>query len=85
MTQEYAGMLMGFGTLILFTAIIIVVVIQIFKTMQLRILESSEIARDEAYRKLSEGSIEVQKKMSEDISDLRERVASMEKMLSEVE
>lgn len=41
----------------------------------------ADIARDEAYRKLAEEAVPVQKKLEENLADLRVRVASMEKML----
>ncbi|KAA0566527.1 hypothetical protein ACQCWA_22820 [Rossellomorea aquimaris] len=85
MTMDYAGMLFAFGMILLFTVVGVVIVTQFFKNSRAKSMNSREIARDEEYRKLAEESILVQKKMSEDLTDLRERVASMEKMIREVE
>ena len=71
--------------LILLVPLAVVVVWQCFRTLQTRMTSREEIARDEAYRKLAEEAILVQKKISEDLSDLRVRVASIEKMLREIE
>ncbi|WP_157057709.1 hypothetical protein [Calditerricola satsumensis] len=48
-------------------------------------MSQAAIARDEAYRKLAEEAISLQRKRSEDLSDLRNRVAEIERMLREVE
>lgn len=85
MNMEFAGMLFAFGIILLITLAGIILVTQIFKNSRAKSLNSHEIARDEEYRKLAEESVLVQKKMSEDLADLRERVASMEKMIREVD
>jgi hypothetical protein len=85
MTMDYAGMLFGFGFITLVTVVVTVFLSQYFKTAQTKAMNSREIARDAEYRKLAEESIVVQKKISEDLADLRERVASMEKMIREVD
>lgn len=71
--------------LVLLVPLAVVLVWQGFKTWQMRTTSRAEIARDEAYRKLAEEAISVQTKISEDLSDLRVRVASIEKMLREVD
>jgi hypothetical protein len=65
---------------------------QWFKMRQIRITSTAEIARDEAYRKLTEEAILTQQKMNEnqqkvikELSELRIRITSIEKMLREVE
>lgn len=52
----------------------------------------AQVTRDEAYRKLAEESISYQKQMTEnnkqiaqDISELKDRINSIEKMLREIE
>jgi len=51
----------------------------------------AEIARDEAYRKLAEEAVSVQQKMAEDqqriakdLSEMKDRIYAIEKMLSDV-
>jgi uncharacterized membrane protein len=78
---------MGFVLFILtlITVIVVVVAWQYLKNVRVKIMSTAEIARDEAYRKLAEETVAVQKKIEEDLADLRVRVASMEKMLREIE
>jgi len=78
---------MGFVLFILtlITIIAVVVISQYLKNVRVKIMSKAEIARDEAYRKLAEEAVAVQKKIEEDLADLRLRVASMEKMLREIE
>lgn len=52
---------------------------------QAKLMSQAAIARDEAYRKLAEEAISLQRKRSEDLSDPRNRVAEIERMLREVE
>lgn len=73
-------------------AVALVLIWQIFKTSQARTAAAVTAARDEAYRKLAEQSALAQETMAADfatlntsIADLRERVASIEKMMREVE
>ncbi|AEG59645.1 hypothetical protein [Desulforamulus ruminis] len=83
------GVIFGIGGMIFVLVIIVpltvVLVWQGFKTWQMRTMSRVEIARDEAYRKLAEEAISVQQKMAGDLSDLRIRVTSIEKMLREVD
>jgi len=78
---------MGFVLVILslFTIVAVVVISQVLKTARAKTISMAEIARDEAYRKLAEEAVSVQRKISEDLSDLRTRIASMEKMLREID
>lgn len=89
----------GWGSVIFvmgMTAIIALVaylvIWQIFKTRQNRYSTDAALARDEAYRKLAEEISASQEQTSEDLTslrkdmaDIRQRVASMERMLREVE
>ncbi|MBE0467496.1 MAG: hypothetical protein IBX71_09795 [Candidatus Desulforudis sp.] len=81
MTSELAGMGFVLGILTLGTILVGLGL----KTWRYRVSSQSEIARDEAYRKLAEEAVSAQKRIAEDLSDLRARVASMEKMLQDVE
>ena len=73
--------------LMLFLGVIPLVVWQGFVTWRTR----ASLARDDAYRKLAEQfaaeqrkAAEEQQKISEDLGDLRARVAAIEKLLREV-
>ncbi|NLU47066.1 MAG: hypothetical protein GXX02_03680 [Syntrophomonadaceae bacterium] len=85
---------MGFVLFILtlITIIAVVAVSQIFKTVRAKADSMAQVTRDEAYRKLAEESISYQKHMTEnnkqiaqDISELKDRINSIEKMLREIE
>jgi len=67
--------------LTLFTIVAVVVITQALKTARAKTKSMAEIARGEAYRKLAEEAVSVQQKIAEDLSDVRVRIASMEKML----
>ncbi|TYO94832.1 hypothetical protein [Desulfallas thermosapovorans] len=71
--------------LVLLVPLAVVLAWQGFRTYQIKITSKAEIARDEAYRKLAEEAVAVQRKISDDLADLRARVASIEKMLREIE
>ncbi|EHQ91676.1 hypothetical protein [Desulfosporosinus youngiae] len=84
---------MGFVLFILtlITIVIVVLISQIFKSLRARASSMAEIARDEAYRKLAEESILVQRKMAEgqqtivnDLSEMKARINAIEKILREV-
>lgn len=85
MTTEIAGMWFVLGILSLILILSIVIIGQFFKHSQIKIKTQAEIARDEAYRKLAEDAITVQKQMAEDLSELRQKIVSMEKLLREVD
>lgn len=85
---------MGFVLVILalITIITVVVVSQALKTQRTKTMSMAEIAWDEAYRKLAEEAVSVQRKITgeqqkivSDLSEMKERIISMEKMLREVE
>ena len=63
------------------TIVITVVIWQLFATRRAHAV----IARDEAYRKLAEQLAESQQKTAEDLADIKERVANIERVLKEVE
>lgn len=87
MNAEAWGMIFVLGLLALITVLIVVFIWQVFATSRAR----ASAAREEAYQKLAERSVEAQErtdreqqKISEDLSDLRARVAAIEKLLREV-
>ena len=82
----------GFTFLVAGMILMLMLAWQWFKMRQIRITSMAEIARDEAYRKLTEEAIltqqkmnENQQKMIEELSELGIRITSIEKMLREVE
>ena len=79
------GMAFVLVILALITIIAVVAISQVLKNTRAKTISMTEIARDEAYRKLAEEAVSIQQKMAEDLADLRVRIASMEKMLREVE
>lgn len=85
---------MGFVLFILtlITIIAVVMVSQLLKTSRAKTAAMAQITRDEAYRKLAEKSIEFQKQLSEnhkqvvqDVSEMKDRINAIEKMLREIE
>jgi len=85
MNMHYAGMWFALAMNLMITVVIVVLIWQIFKYRQTKLMSQAEIARDEAYRKLAEEAVAVQRKISEDLADLRNRVEAIERMLREVE
>jgi len=85
MNMHYAGMWFALAMSLMITVFIVVLIQQIFKYSQTKLMSQAEIARDEAYRKLAEEAVAVQRKISEDLADLRNRVEAIERMLREVE
>jgi len=72
--------------------VILVLIWQVSKTAQSRRAAAVTAAQDEAYRKLAEQSALAQERVAADlamlnttVTELRERVASIEKMMREVE
>jgi TolA-binding protein len=87
MNAEAWGMLFVLGLLALITVVIVVFIWQIFATSRAR----ASAAREEAYQKLAEraaaaqeSAAQEQQKISENLSDLRTKVAAIEKLLREV-
>lgn len=92
MNQDMIGYGFALVILCLVTVAFVVIISQVFKNSRTKIATAAEIARDEAYRKLAEEAITVQRKTAEDqqkitrdISEMRERINSIEKMLREVQ
>lgn len=81
MRTEIAGIFFAFGISALITIVIVVVIWQWFATRR----ANAVIAREEAYQRLAEQSAAAQKRIAEEIGEVRARVASVEKMLREVE
>jgi F0F1-type ATP synthase membrane subunit b/b' len=75
------GVILVMVLFIVIAAVIIVVIWQVFGTRR----AMAVVARDEAYRKLAEQSAEAQQHMMDDLADLRQRVASIEKLLKEID
>jgi Zn-dependent alcohol dehydrogenase len=85
---------MGFVLVILtlITIIAVVVISQALKTARAKTVGMAEITRDEAYRKLAEEAVSVQRKMAEDqqkivnvLAEMKERINAMERMLREID
>jgi len=85
MNMHYAGMWFALAMSLMITVFIGVLIRQLFKYSQTKLMSKAAIARDEAYRKLAEEAVAVQRKISEDLADLRNRVEAIERMLREVE
>jgi Tfp pilus assembly protein PilO len=75
------GIVLVMVFLTLIAAVVIVVIWQVFASRRALAM----VARDEAYRKLAEQAAETQQRMVDDLADLRQRMASIEKILKEVE
>lgn len=85
MSDEFAGMGFALFILMLLTILAVVLVWQGFKTWQIKTTSKADIAREEAYRKLAEEAISAQQKIAEDLSELRIRIVSIEKILRDVD
>ncbi len=96
MNQKMIFDLVGMGSallvLCLVTVVFVVIISQVFKNRRAKIATAAEIAQNEAYRNLAEEAITVQRKTAEDqqkitrdISEMKERINSIEKMLREVQ
>jgi hypothetical protein len=98
MASSSADIWGGWGSVLFATTIVALVLIliiiatwQSFKTSQTKTLAKAQISRDEAYRELAEQSTNAikrtaneQERMAADLAELRNRIASIEKMLREV-
>jgi hypothetical protein len=88
----------GWGSVIFIITIIVIVALvvslliwQIFRTRQTRMMSDARVAEANAYRTLAEEAASAQSRtaaelasLSETVTDLRNRVASIERMLAEV-
>lgn len=85
------GIIFVLGITALIVIIIAIVAWQIFKTKQTQISSQHQIAQEENYRKLAEQTAGLQEQISADLlgirtelSDMRQRVSELERMLKEV-
>ncbi|QGG47018.1 hypothetical protein [Heliorestis convoluta] len=92
MSEEIFGMVFVLILFSLITIVIAVAITQALKTARAKTSNMAEFARDEAYRKLAEEVVSVQRKMSEDqekivkdLSEMKVRINAIEKMLREVD
>lgn len=85
---------MGFVLVILalLTIIIVAAITQGTKIVKAKTMSASQIARDEAYRKLAEEAVSAQQKIAndqqriiKDLAEMKQCIYAMEKMLREVE
>lgn len=78
-----------FGILVLIVILLVVLIKQSYKSKNLRMMNASDNARDAEYRILTESLQknfqEGQEKVAAELAQLRTRVASIEKLLREVE
>lgn len=86
------GIIFILGLVIVVGFVLAILIWQIFKTNQTKTVAQIQASGADSYRKLAEQTAESQaqtaerlEKLTEDVGDLRQRVASIEKMLSEVE
>ena len=75
------GMAFVLGILVLVTVIIVVSIWQFATTQRAK----ASVAREEAYRKLSEESLKTQTEIAEALKEMRPQLAAIEKLLREVE
>jgi hypothetical protein len=80
------------GIMMIFAVVASVLIWQIFRTRQATIESRARIAQEEAYRRLAEEATSVQNRtaaelsqLTEGMADLRVRVATIERVLREVE
>ena len=80
------------GIMFIVAIVATVLIWQIFRTRQATIESRERIAQEEAYRRLAEEMTSIQKRttaeldqLTEGMADIRVRVASIERMLREVE
>lgn len=88
----WGSVILVVGTMVLVTIIIVVVLWQVFHTRRSTLESRAMIAQEEAYRRLAEESTSLQHRtaaelnqLTEGMADLRVRVATIERMLREVE
>lgn len=86
-SETYFG-LAGMGFAILLVALLVVIIVQLMKVWQTKIQTKNE----ESYYKIATDAIEVQKKsvlqqenLDAELREVKERLASIEKILKEVE
>lgn len=89
--EGWGSVMLVVGGMVLVAILLGIVIWQIFKTAQSRMLAADAIARDDAYRRLAEQSATTQEQLAtqqqriaDDMTELRERVGAIEKLLREV-
>ena len=89
--EGWGSVMLVVGGMVLVAILLGIVIWQIFKTAQSRMLAADHIARDEAYRRLAEQSAATQEQLAaqqqriaDDLAELRERVGAIETLLREV-
>ncbi|BCH33727.1 hypothetical protein MesoLjLc_56570 [Mesorhizobium sp. L-8-10] len=87
MDHVQSGMIMGAAVLTLATIIIVTVIIQLSATWRAR----AQLAREDEYKKLAEQATAASTsaaaaghRLADDISEIKTRIASIEKLLREV-
>ena len=88
----WGSVLFTLGMMAIFAVVASILIWQVFRTRQATIESRAQIAREEAYRRLAEESVSVQNRtaaelaqLTEGMADLRVRIATIERMLREVE
>lgn len=87
MDQAQGGMIMGAAVLTLVTIIIVTIIIQLSAMWRAK----ARLAREDEYRKLAEqaaaasaSAASVGQRLADDLSDVKARLAAIEKLLREV-
>ena len=89
--EGWGSVILVCGFVLLVALILALVIWQLFRTRQTRMMTDARVAEANAYRTLAEEAATAQTRMAnelatlgESVTDLRTRVASIEKMLAEV-
>jgi uncharacterized protein HemX len=89
--EGWGSVILVCGFVLLVALILALVIWQLFRTRQTRMMTDARVAEANAYRTLAEEAATAQTRMAnelaalgETITDLRTRVASIEKLLAEV-
>lgn len=87
----WGSVILVVGGMILIGLLLALIIWQVFRTAQSRLVVAETVARDEAYRTLAEQTATAQgtmasqqQRIADDVADLRERMTAIERMLSEV-
>ena len=87
----WGSVIMAVGGMALIGVLLALIIWQVFRTAQSKIVVAETVARDEEYRKLAEQTAAAhdklashQQRIADDMADLRERITSIERLLSEV-
>jgi hypothetical protein len=89
--EGWGSVILAVSVAVAFFVMLTVVLWQVFRTWQARLAVEAAAAREEEYRALAEQSTTAQKRMASeqerlaaDLGEIRNRIASIEKMLAEV-